>query len=72
MISGDESDAAPIQTKDLNQPAADDQPATEGSSGDQAIIIHYSPELAPIIRTELNGPIDQNRTRMVRLRLHSK
>ena len=47
VISNDESDAAPVQTTELNQLAVDDQPAADGSSGDQAIIIPCSSELVP-------------------------
>ena len=55
VISSDESDAAPVQTAEPSQSAADDQPATDGSSGDQAIIIPCSPELGPTGRMELDG-----------------
>ena len=45
----------PVQTAEPNQLATDDQPVADGSSGDQAIIIPYSPELGPIGRTEPDG-----------------
>ena len=47
VISSDESDAAPVHTAEPSQLAADGQPTTDGSSGDQAIIILCSPELGP-------------------------
>ena len=55
VISNDESDAAPVQTAEPNQPATDDQPVADGSSGDQAIIIPYSPELGPTGQMEPDG-----------------
>ena len=55
MISRDESNAAPVQTTEPSQPAVDGQPAANGSSRDQAIIIHCSPELGPTSRTEPDG-----------------
>ena len=54
VISRDESDAAAVQTAELSQPAANGQPAADGSSRDQAIIIPCSPELGPIGRSESN------------------
>ena len=54
VISNDESDAAPVQTAEPSQPVADGQLATDGSSGDRAIIIPCSPELGPIGRSESN------------------
>ena len=51
VSSSGESDAAPIQSAELSQPAADDQPAADGSSGDRAITIPGSHELGPIDRT---------------------
>ena len=47
-LSG-ESDAAPIQSADLSQPAIKDQSAADSSSGDRAITIPGSPELGPTI-----------------------
>ena len=47
VISSGESDTAHVQIGGLTLPAADGQPATDGSSGDQAIIILCSPELRP-------------------------
>ena len=55
VISSDELDAAPVQTMEQNQPTADDQPAADGSSRDQAIIIPCSSELGPTDRTEPDG-----------------
>ena len=55
VISSDELDAAPVQIAELNQPAVDDQPAGDGSSGDQEIIIPCSPELGLTGRTEPDG-----------------
>ena len=52
MISSGESDTAPVQTAEANQLAADGQPIVDGSSGDQAIIIPWSPELWPTGQTE--------------------
>ena len=47
MISSDESDAAPVRTAEPSQLVVDGQPAADGSSGEQAIIIPCSPELRP-------------------------
>ena len=52
MISSGESDTAHVQIGGPSLPAADGQPAADGSSGDQAIIIPYSPKLGPTGRTE--------------------
>ena len=54
VISSDESDAVPVRTTKLSQPATDGQPAADGSSGDQAIIIHCSLELGPTGQSESN------------------
>ena len=45
VVSSSESDPAPVQTMGLSLPAIDGQPITDGSYGDQAIIIPGSPEL---------------------------
>ena len=50
-LSG-ESDAAPAQSADPNQPNTKDQSAADGSSGDRAITIPSSPELGPTIGPE--------------------
>ena len=63
VISSGESDTAPVQTTIPSQSVVDGQPAADGSSGDQAIIIPCSPELGPrggtepsgVSRSELNG-----------------
>ena len=55
VISSGESDTALVQTVGLSQPVVDGQPAADGSSGDQAIIIPYSPELGPTGLTEPGG-----------------
>ena len=55
VISSGESDTAHVQTKGPSLLAADSQPAADKSSGDQAIIILYSPELGPTGRTEPEG-----------------
>ena len=47
VISSGESDTAHAQTGGPSLPAADGQPATDGSLGDQAIIIPCSPKLGP-------------------------
>ena len=47
MISSSESDPAPVQTAGPSMPATDGQPTADGSSGDRAITIPYSPELGP-------------------------
>ena len=72
VISSGESDTTPVQTTGPSQSAVDGQPATDGSSGDQAIIIPCSPELWPKVKRNRTGPPDQNRMRMIRLRVHSK
>ena len=50
VSSSGKSDAAPIQSADLSQPAIKDQFAADGSLGDQAITIPGSPELGPTVR----------------------
>ena len=45
VISSIESDPAPVHTAEPSLQAIDGQPVTDGSSGDQAIIIPCSPEL---------------------------
>ena len=55
MISSSESDPAPVHTAEPSLPAIDGQSVIDGSSGDQAIIIPYSPELEPIGGAELDG-----------------
>ena len=46
---------APVQSAEPSQSTADDQPATEGSSGDRAITIPGSPELGPTGGAEPDG-----------------
>ena len=55
VISNGESDTAPVQIAGLSQSTIDGQPAADGSSRDQAIIIPYSPELGPTGRTKPGG-----------------
>ena len=55
VSSSGESDAAPVQSVELSQPAGDGQPATDGSLGDRAITIPGSPELGPLGGEEPNG-----------------
>ena len=55
VSSSRESDAVPVQSTEPSQPAADDQPAADGGSGDRAITIPGSPELGPIGGQELDG-----------------
>ena len=55
MISRGESDTAPVHTAGSSQPVVDGQPASDGSSGDQEIIIPCSLELGPRGGTELGG-----------------
>ena len=72
MISSGESDTAHVQTGGPSLPAVDGQPATDESSGDQAIIIPALPNWGLQVKRNRTRSADQNRTRMVRLRLHSK
>ena len=55
VISNNESDPAPIHTKEPSLSATDGQPITDGSSGDQVIIIPCSPELEPTGGAEPEG-----------------
>ena len=55
VVSSSESDPAPIQTVGPSVSATDGQPVTDGSSGDQAIIIPCSPELKPTGIAEPDG-----------------
>ena len=48
-------DTTPVQPAEPRQPTTNDQPATEGSSGDRAITIPRSPELGPTIGLESDG-----------------
>ena len=45
VSSSGKSEAVPVQSIELSQSDGDDQPAADGSSGDQAITIPGSPEL---------------------------
>ena len=54
VSSNGESDATPIQSAEPSQPVTNDQPASDGSSGDRAITILGSPELGPTIGLELD------------------
>ena len=55
VSSSGESDAAPVQSVEPSQPATNDQPAADGSSGDRAITIPGSLELGPTIGPVLDG-----------------
>ena len=55
VISSSESDPAPVHTAEPSLQATDGHLVIGGSSGDQAIIIPYSPELEPTGGVELNG-----------------
>ena len=54
VVSNSESDSAPVHSAGPILPATDGQPVTDGSSGDQAIIIPCSPELEPAGGAEPN------------------
>ena len=54
VISNSESDPAPVHTAEPILPSNDGKPITDGSSGDQAIIILCSPELKPTGGAELD------------------
>ena len=55
VSSSGESDAAPVQSVELCQPATNDQSAANVSSGDRPITIPGSPELGPTIGPEQDG-----------------
>ena len=55
VVSSSESDLAPVQTVGPSLPATDSQPVTDGSSGDQAIIIPDYPELEPADGVDPDG-----------------
>ena len=55
VISSSESDTAPVQIGRPSLLAAGGQLAADGSSGDQAIIIPFSPELRPTGRMKPGG-----------------
>ena len=55
VSSSGESDAAPVQSVELGQPAGDDQPSADGSLGDRAITILGSPELGSTGGAEPDG-----------------
>ena len=55
VISSSESDPTPVYIAEPSLPATVGQPVTDGSSGDQAIIIPYSPELEPTGGAESDG-----------------
>ena len=55
VSSSGESDAALVQPAEPSHLAITDQPAADGSSGDQAITIPGSLNLEPAIRPELDG-----------------
>ena len=55
VISSGESDTAHVQTGGSSLSATDGQPAADGSSREQAIIIPCSPKLGPTSRTEPDG-----------------
>ena len=55
VSSSGESDAAPVQHAKPSQPATDDEPAADGSSGDRAITIPGSPELGPTSGSKSDG-----------------
>ena len=52
VISSGESDTTHVQTGGPSLPAVDGQPAVDGSSGDQVIIIPCFPKLGPTGQTE--------------------
>ena len=55
VVSSSESNPAPVHSAGPSLPATDVQPVTDGSSGDQAIIIPCSPELEPAGVAEPDG-----------------
>ena len=55
VISSSELDPAPVHTAEPSLPAIDGQSVTNESSGDQAIIIPFSPKLDPTGGAELDG-----------------
>ena len=55
VSSSGKSDAAPVQFAEPSHPATDDEPATDGSSGDRAITILGSPKLGPTGGPESDG-----------------
>ena len=55
MVSSSKSDPTPVQTVGPSLPTIDGQPVTDGSLGDQAIIIPCSLELEPIGGAEPDG-----------------
>ena len=57
VVSSSESDPTLIQIVGPSLPTIDDQPVTDGSSWDQAIIIPCSPELEPIGGAEPDGAV---------------
>ena len=55
VVSSSESDPAPVQTVGSSLLATDGQLVIDGSLGDQAIIIPYSPEQEPTGGVEPDG-----------------
>ena len=55
VISGSESNPTPVHNAEPSLQATDGHPVTDGSSGDQAIIIPCSPELEPTGGAEPDG-----------------
>ena len=55
MVSSSESDPTPVHSAGPSLLATDGQPATDGSSGDQTIIILCSPELEHAGEAEPDG-----------------
>ena len=55
VSSSGDSDAALVRFAKSSQPATDDEPAADRSSGDRAITIHGSPELGPTGGPESDG-----------------
>ena len=55
VSSSEESGDVLVRFAELSQPASDDQPAADGSSGDRAITIPGSPELGPTGESKPDG-----------------
>ena len=61
VVSNSESDPALVHTAESSLPATNGQPVTDESSGDQAIIIPWSPEQEP------TGGAEPNRVGLIRI-----
>ena len=55
VSSSGESDVAPVQSTEPSQPATDDEPTADRSSGDREITIPGSPELGLTGGLDLDG-----------------